>query len=134
MTASRPTDGFTLFLIEPAMALRLRQLRMLGSVPQVNVVGSGAEVAVALPQLLALRPKVVLVGVHPASESVKAVQRLAQSLPGSHVIVMADAGSSALRRAYVRAGAAYCFDRTLEVEELRAALRSMSRSAAVCQP
>jgi len=131
MTTSSPTDELTIFLVEPSTALRLRQLRLLGSVPRVTVVGSGAEVPAVLPQLLALGPKVVLLGVHPASESLKTVQLLTRSLPDSLVVVTADAGSSALRRAYVRAGAAYCFDRTLEVEELRAALRGLSRSAAV---
>ncbi len=45
------------------------------------------------------------------------------------MIVLSNSGSALMRKACLRAGGSYCFDKTLEFDKLRTALLEMSGTA-----
>jgi len=117
----------TLYLIERTPAVRTRQLQMLNSLYGLCVAGAGSDVETDVPQLVALRPDVVLIGLNAAeSASTTRIRTLADALPESTLIVLANEGTPQMRRACLMAGGKYCFDKTLEVAELRTLLLTMA--------
>ena len=76
---------------------------------------------------MALRPDVVLIGLNALEgDSLMRIRSLAGALPESTLIVLANEGTPQMRRACLLAGGKYCFDKTLEVVELRALLLTMA--------
>uniref|UniRef100_UPI003F499054 DNA-binding response regulator n=1 Tax=Cupriavidus yeoncheonensis TaxID=1462994 RepID=UPI003F499054 len=94
---------------------------MLRTVAGMQVVGAGTDPDSDLPAIEALRPDVVLVGLR-TGQSLQQVRLLTATLPESIVVVLSNSGSSLMRRACLRAGGSYCFDKTLEVDELHSTL------------
>lgn len=117
---TQPHD-LTVYVLEQASPIRTRQLRMLRTVAGMQVVGTGTDPDSDLPAIEALSPDVVLVGLR-TGQSLRHVRLLTATLPESIVIVLSNSGSSLMRRACLRAGGSYCFDKTLEVDELHSAL------------
>lgn len=119
--------SLTVYLLEQAAAIRLRQLRMLQNLAGVQVTGTGTDAEAEMPTLVALRPDVVLIGLHAAQNaSLARIRILACALPGSTLIVLTNNGMPQMRKACLKAGGSYCFDKTLEVAELRATLQKMA--------
>lgn len=118
----------TVYILEHAGPIRTRQLRLLKAVAGMQVVGTGTDAEADLPTLEALRPDVVLVGLR-TGQSLRPVRLLTATLPGSTLIVLSNSGSALMRKACLGAGGSYCFDKTLEVDELRTALLEISGAA-----
>ncbi len=72
-----------------------------------------------------------MIGLRTASGgAIQEIRILRSALPDAIVIVLGDALSLPLRRACIRAGASYCFDRTLELDALRVALSGLRTARA----
>ncbi|TDF67221.1 response regulator transcription factor [Cupriavidus sp. L7L] len=122
---SDPTrqDSLTVYLLEHVIPIRRRQLRMLRTLAGIQVIGMGADAATELQVLIAVRPDIILIGLRASQPGWLAqIQTVAKALPESILIVLAESGDSLLRKACLKAGGRYCFDRSLEINELRAAL------------
>ncbi|WER50933.1 DNA-binding response regulator [Cupriavidus sp. WKF15] len=116
-------DCLTVYLLEHVIPIRRRQLRMLKTLAGIQVIGMGADAATELQMLIAVRPDIILIGLRTSQPGWLAqIQTVAKALPDSILIVLAESGASLLRKACLKAGGRYCFDRTLEINELRAAL------------
>jgi len=123
---TRP-HGLTLYLLEHAGLIRLRLLRLLNKIDGVVVLGAGSDAETDLPMLAALRPDIVLVGLRATqAASLPAVRALKQALPESILIVLTNNGTPLMTRACLQAGGSYCFDKTLEVDELRSVLLTLT--------
>ncbi|MBP0630775.1 MULTISPECIES: response regulator transcription factor [unclassified Cupriavidus] len=121
----------TVYLLERANAIRSRQLGILARLPRIEVAGSGASALTELTRLMHHRPEVVMIGLRTASGgAIQEIRILRSALPDAIVIVLGDALSLPLRRACIRAGASYCFDRTLELDALRVALSGLRTARA----
>ncbi|CAG9187602.1 response regulator [Cupriavidus pinatubonensis] len=118
----------TVYLLEHAGPIRTRQLRLLKAVAGMQVVGVGTDAEADLPVLEALRPDIVLVGLR-TGQTLEHVRLLTVKLPESTLIVLSNSGSALMRKACLRAGGSYCFDKTLEVDKLRTALLEISGAA-----
>jgi DNA-binding NarL/FixJ family response regulator len=127
MTLCTETTSLTTYLIERTPAVRKRQLQMLKTLDGLCVTGAGTGAEADVPQLMELRPDVVLIGLNALEgDSLTRIRSLAGALPDSTLIVLANEGTPQMRRACLLAGANYCFDKTLEVRELRALLLTMA--------
>jgi len=127
MNPCTEVKSLTVYLIERTPAVRSRQLQMLKGLYGLCVAGEASDVETDVPQLVALRPDVVLIGLNAAeSMSMTRIRTLADALPASTLIVLANEGTPQMRRACLMAGGKYCFDKTLEVAELRTLLLSMA--------
>ncbi|CAG9165982.1 hypothetical protein LMG23992_00658 [Cupriavidus laharis] len=121
MSHRTQVHGLTVYLLEHASSIRTRQQRLVSGVAGLQVVGTGTDAETDLPAIEALHPDVVLVGLR-SGQPLWQVRLLAATLPGSIVIVLTNSGSPQMRRACLMAGGSYCFDKTLEVDDLRAVL------------
>lgn len=120
----------TVYLLEHTNAIRSRQLGILARLPRIRIAGSGASAITELTRLMRHRPDVVVVGLRTASGgAIQEVRILRSALPDAIVIVLSDALSLPLRLACLRAGASYCFDRTLELDALRLALAGLGTAS-----
>lgn len=127
MTLCTETTSLTVYLIERTPAVRTRQLQMLKTLDGLCVTGAGTDAEADVPQLMALRPDVVLISLNALEgDSLMRIRSLAGALPESTLIVLANEGTPQMRRACLLAGGKYCFDKTLEVVELRALLLTMA--------
>jgi DNA-binding NarL/FixJ family response regulator len=118
----------TVYILEEASPIRMRQVRLLKAITGMRVVGAGSDAETDLATLQALQPDVVLVGLR-TGQSLRQVRLLTAKMPACTLIVLSNSGSALMRTACLRAGGNYCFDKTLEVQELRTALLEMSGTA-----
>ncbi|MCY1212739.1 hypothetical protein D9M69_264780 [compost metagenome] len=130
MPDRNPDRLLTVYLLEHANAIRTRQLALLGRMPEIRVAGAGASAATELAQLLCHRPDVVLISLGIGyAHALQEVRTLRSTLPDSIVIVLADNLGPPLRRACLKAGGSYCFDKTLELDALRLALAGLAATS-----
>jgi len=123
---ARP-HGLTIYLLEHAGLIRLRLLRLLNKIDGVVVLGAGPDAETDLSMLAALHPDIVLVGLRATqAASLPGVRTLKRALPGSILIVLTNNGAPLMTRACLQAGGSYCFDKTLEVNELRSVLLTLA--------
>lgn len=120
----------TLYLVEPAGSLRSRQLSMLARIAGIRVIAASASAGSELASLAHHRPDIVVIGLRAGrARALHDVSAIRAALPGCILVVLVDTLAQPLRHACLKAGGNYCFDRTLELEALRATLDRLSASA-----
>lgn len=103
---------------------------MLGRMPGIRVAGSGASATTDLPGLMRHRPDVVLIGLRTGSaRALQEVKTLRSTMPDTIVIALVDTVGLQMRRACLKAGGSYCFDKTLELDALRAAMAGLAAAS-----
>ncbi|GMG93602.1 hypothetical protein SGO26_22220 [Cupriavidus metallidurans] len=130
MISRTDTDRLTVYLVERTPAVRRRQLRLLASLDGLRVAGAGHDAQAHQTELVDLQPDVVLIGLNATENTpLPRIRALAIALPASTLIVLANEGTPQMRRACLMAGVAHCFDKTLEIVELRNLLLAMASAA-----
>ena len=109
------------FLVEDAPLLRERLQAMIDALPGAQCVGHASAAGPAVASILALRPQVVVLDIHLSEGNGFDVLR---GLRAAHfepsVFVLTNFPSEAYRQAAERLGARGFFDKSHEVERLRA--------------
>ncbi|QQX89878.1 response regulator transcription factor (plasmid) [Cupriavidus necator] len=120
----------TVYLLEHVNAIRTRQLGLLGRMAGIRVAGSGASATTELAGLMRHRPDVVLISLGTGyAHALQEVRTLRSMLPDTIVIVLADNLGPPLRRACLKAGGSYCFDKTLELDALRLVMAGLAATS-----
>ena len=130
MPDASPTHIPTLYLVEPSNSLRGRQLSMLARIAGIRVIAAGASASSELACLSHYQPEIVVIGLGTAStRALHDVRAIRSALPGCILLVLVDTLAQPLRRACLKAGGDYCFDRTLELDAIRTTLGRLALGA-----
>ncbi len=126
----------TAILLVDDHALLRRGFRMvLESEPDLRVVGEAADGHVAVQQVAALTPDVVLMDVRmPGGDGIEATRRIVEAHPGTRVLVLTTFDLDEYAFGALRAGASGFLLKDAPTHDLLAAVRTAHRGDAVVAP
>ena len=122
---------FSVFLVEDSPLLRSRLESMLAAIPGASVAGRAADAESAVRGIREGRPDAVVLDLHLASGTGFDVLRALQPLPPTlAVYVLTNFATDAYRAVATRLGARGFFDKSHDIERLKAALAAGRPAAA----
>ena len=125
----------TVLLVDDQALLRVGFRLVLESEPDLEVVGEAADGRVALDQVAALAPDVVLMDIRmPGMDGIEATRRVVADHPGSRVLVLTTFDVDDLAFAALRAGASGFLLKSARPDELVDAVRTVAAGTAVVAP
>ena len=125
----------TVLLVDDQALLRMGFRLVLEAEPDLTVVGEAGAGRVALEQVAALRPDVVLMDVRmPGMNGIEATERIAAEHPGTRVLILTTFDLDEYAFAGLRAGASGFLLKDAGPAELVAAIRSVASGDAVVSP
>ncbi len=125
----------TVLLVDDQALLRVGFRLVIESEPDLEVVGEAADGRVALEQVTALAPDVVLMDIRmPGMDGIEATRRVVADHPGSRVLVLTTFDVDDLAFAALRAGASGFLLKSARPDELVDAIRTVAAGTAVVAP
>ncbi|MFS0704239.1 response regulator [Cellulomonas sp. 179-A 9B4 NHS] len=125
----------TVLLVDDQALLRVGFRLVIESEPDLEVVGEAADGRVALDQVAALAPDVVLMDIRmPGMDGIEATRRVVADHPGSRVLVLTTFDVDDLAFAALRAGASGFLLKSARPDELVDAIRTVAAGTAVVAP
>ena len=125
----------TVLLVDDQALLRMGFRLVIESEPDLEVVGEASDGAVALEQVRALAPDVVLMDVRmPGVDGIEATRRIAAEHPSSRVLVLTTFDVDEYAFAALRSGASGFLVKTAEPTELVDAIRIIASGSSVVAP
>lgn len=119
------------FLVDDSPLVRERLALMVGALPQTELVGQAADVREAIDGILAAKPDVVLLDLSLATGSGFDVLSAVHALePAIAFYMLTNFAAEPYRRHAERLGARGFFDKSTDMERMRALLKGEP----VCQP
>jgi len=111
------------FLVEDSIVVLERLTRMLGAIPEVEMVGHAGDVHEAIAGILATRPDVVVLDLKLAhGNGFEVLSEIHRREPGIDVYMLSNFASEPYRRHAERLGALGFFDKSSEFERVRDAV------------
>ncbi|HMO11605.1 MAG TPA: response regulator transcription factor [Actinotalea sp.] len=125
----------SVLLVDDQALQRVGFRLVIESEPDLVVVGEAADGQVALDQVAALAPDVVLMDIRmPGMDGIEATRRIVEAHPGSRVLVLTTFDVDDLAFAAVRAGASGFLLKSARRDELVDAIRTVAAGTAVVAP
>ncbi|MCL3859709.1 response regulator transcription factor [Actinotalea sp. K2] len=125
----------TVLLVDDQALLRVGFRLVIESEPDLEVVGEAADGRVALDQVTALAPDVVLMDIRmPGMDGIEATRRIVATHPNSRVLVLTTFDVDDLAFAALRAGASGFLLKSARPDELLDAIRTVAGGTAVVAP
>ena len=125
----------TVLLVDDQALLRVGFRLVIESEPDLRVVGEAADGAVALTQVAALRPDVVLMDVRmPGMDGIEATRRITEEHPDARVLVLTTFDVDEYAFAALRSGASGFLLKSARPEELVEAIRTVASGSSVVAP
>lgn len=119
------------FLVEDSPMLRTRLETMLAAIPGARTVGQASGAQDAIDAILAQRPDAVVLDIHlDQGNGFDVLQALQKSAPQVDVYVLTNYPNEAYRRKAEGLGARGFFDKSSDIERLRAAIAARAASHA----
>ena len=125
----------TVLLVDDQALLRMGFRLVIESEADLEVVGEASDGAVALEQVRALAPDVVLMDIRmPGMDGIEATRRIAAEHPSSRVLVLTTFDVDEYAFAALRSGASGFLVKTAEPTELVDAIRIIASGSSVVAP
>ena len=125
----------TVLLVDDQALLRMGFRLVIESESDLTVVGEASDGAVALDQVSALSPDVVVMDIRmPGMDGIEATRRIAAEHPSSRVLVLTTFDVDEYAFAALRSGASGFLLKTANPEELIEAIRTVSSGSSVVAP
>ncbi|UFU05360.1 response regulator [Ruania halotolerans] len=125
----------TVLLVDDQALLRMGFRLVIESEPDLEVVGEASDGAVALEQVAALSPDIVLMDIRmPGMDGIEATQRLAVEHPTTRVLVLTTFDVDEYAFAALRAGASGFLLKNARPDELVEAIRTVASGSSVVAP
>ncbi|GEK20542.1 response regulator [Cellulomonas xylanilytica] len=125
----------TVLLVDDQALLRSGFRLVIESEPDLEVVGEAADGRVALDQVAALAPDVVLMDIRmPGMDGIEATRHIVAQHPGSRVLVLTTFDVDDLAFAALRAGASGFLLKSARPDELVDAIRTVAAGTSVVAP
>lgn len=134
-SAGTSTPAVTVLVVDDHPVVRAGLVGMLGSEPDIEVVGEAADGAAAVESALRLGPQVVLMDLRmPGMDGASATEALLARRPGTRVVVLTTYDTDADILRAVEAGATGYLLKDTPREQLLAAIRAAARGESVLAP
>jgi len=125
----------TVLLVDDQALLRMGFRLVIDSEPDLEVVGEASDGQVALDQVAALAPDVVLMDIRmPGMDGIEATRRVVADHPASRVLVLTTFDVDDLAFAALRAGASGFLLKSARPDELVDAIRTVAGGTSVVAP
>ena len=125
----------TVLLVDDQALLRMGLRLVIESEPDLEVVGEASDGAVAVEQVAALRPDVVLMDIRmPGTDGIEATRRVVAEHPSTRVLVLTTFDVDEAAFAALRAGASGFLLKNSRPEELVEAIRTVASGSSVVAP
>ena len=125
----------TVLLVDDQSLIRMGLRLVIDSEPDLEVVGEASDGAVALDQVVALAPDVVLMDIRmPGVDGITATRRVVAEHPGTRVLVLTTFDVDEYAFAALRAGASGFLLKSARPEELADAIRTIASGESVVAP
>ncbi|MBO3094383.1 response regulator transcription factor [Cellulomonas sp. zg-ZUI157] len=125
----------TVLLVDDQSLLRVGFRMVIESAPDLEVVGEAADGRVALDQVAALAPDVVLMDIRmPGMDGIEATRHIVADHPASRVLVLTTFDVDDLAFAALRAGASGFLLKSARPDELVDAIRTVAAGTSVVAP
>ncbi|MEU3556701.1 response regulator [Streptomyces fragilis] len=125
----------TVLLVDDQPLLRMGFRLAIDSEPDLTVVGEAADGKVALEQVAALAPDVVVMDVRmPGMDGIEATRRIAAEHPATRVLVVTTFDVDEYAFAALRGGASGFLIKSARPEELAEAIRTVASGSSVVAP
>ena len=125
----------TVLLVDDQALLRMGLRLVIESEPDLEVVGEASDGAVAVEQVAALRPDVVLMDIRmPGTDGIEATRRVVAEHPSTRVLVLTTFDVDEAAFAALRAGASGFLLKNARPEELVEAIRTVASGSSVVAP
>jgi len=125
----------TVLLVDDQSLLRVGFRMVVENEPDLEVVGEAGDGRVALDQVAALAPDVVLMDIRmPGMDGIEATRRIVEEHPASRVLVLTTFDVDDLAFAALRAGASGFLLKSARPDELLDAIRTVAAGTAVVAP
>ena len=125
----------TVLLVDDQSLIRMGLRLVIDSEPDLEVVGEASDGAVALDQVAALAPDVVLMDIRmPGVDGIAATRRVVAEHPGTRVLVLTTFDVDEYAFAALRAGASGFLLKSARPEELADAIRTIASGESVVAP
>ncbi|MEV6190594.1 response regulator [Streptomyces albidoflavus] len=125
----------TVLLVDDQALLRMGFRLAIDSEPDLTVVAEAADGAVALEQVAALAPDVVVMDVRmPGMDGIEATRRIAAEHPASRVLVVTTFDVDEYAFAALRGGASGFLIKSARPEELAEAIRTVASGSSMVAP
>jgi DNA-binding NarL/FixJ family response regulator len=125
----------TVLLVDDQALLRMGLRLVIESEPDLEVVGEASDGAVAVEQVAALRPDVVLMDIRmPGTDGIEATRRVVAEHPATRVLVLTTFDVDEAAFAALRAGASGFLLKNSRPEELVEAIRTVASGSSVVAP
>ena len=110
----------SVYVVDDSDSIRQRLVTMLGSMPDVAVVGEARNAADAIAGILSTRPDSVLLDLNLGSGScIEVLNTVHKQLPVVAFVILTNHSEAQYRRACARAGAEYFLDKSTEFDSVR---------------
>jgi DNA-binding NarL/FixJ family response regulator len=125
----------TVLLVDDQALLRLGFRLVIESEPDLEVVGEASDGRVALEQVAALAPDVVLMDIRmPGMDGIEATRRLVAEHPETRVLVLTTFDLDEYAFAALRSGASGFLLKNAQPEQLVEAIRTVAAGSSVVEP
>lgn len=125
----------TVLLVDDQALIRMGLRLVIDSEPDLEVVGEASDGAVALDQVAALAPDVVLMDIRmPGVDGIEATRRVVAEHPAVRVLVLTTFDVDEYAFAALRAGASGFLVKSARPEELVDAIRTVATGSSVVAP
>jgi len=125
----------TVLLVDDQALIRMGLRLVIDAEPDLDVVGEASDGAVAVEQVAALAPDVVLMDVRmPGTDGIEATRRIAAEHPTTRVLVLTTFDVDEYAFAALRSGASGFLLKSARPEELADAIRTVASGSSVVAP
>lgn len=122
-----------LLLIEQSTVLSERLAGILADLDCVEAVETAGTIEDATRVLRPMRPEIVVMDANrPDGSGIEALARVKAEDPSVCVIVVSYDSSEPYRKRWLQAGADYCFDISIQIDQLLNAVRRLASAPASC--
>jgi DNA-binding NarL/FixJ family response regulator len=120
-----------IFLVEDSPLLRTRLAEMLGAIPGVSVVGEAEHADVAIRDILAMQPDVVVLDLSLAggTSGFEVLRALCRQAPEIDIYMISNFVAEPYRELAERLGARDFFDKSRELERVRSVIAERAAAA-----
>jgi len=130
-----PQRATRVFVVEDQPALLKNLLKVLGTYPELSVVGSAQDGEAAVEAILRERPELVLLDLElPSLHGIQVTKRVKQRAPEVEVLVLTSFDDEQKVYEAIQAGASGYLVKRVGPEKIRAAIREVMEGGTVLEP
>lgn len=124
-------NSLSLLVSDDSTYVRQHLVSMLSKLPKVEVIGEAENIAETIEAVQELEPDAIILDIHmPDGSGIDVLKYVKQHVPETIVIMLTNHANAIYKRACLKAGANYFFDKSTEFERAAEVLAEISTGTA----